>query len=139
MTLQVHAVEDSFDSMTRQIHELIGEISKRSYFRFSRTVAWEPAVNILEDENNVYFCVELPGLSKEAIVVEVVDRKLRVRGDRPLPRPPESESPGCIMHMEIDSGPFERTIELPERADSGVVEARLESGFLWVTVAKKAG
>ncbi len=137
MTMQVHAVEDSFESVSRQIHDIIGEMSKRSYFRFSRTVAWEPAVNILEDERNFYFCIELPGLAKEAIVVEVVEGKLRVRGERPLPRPAGSDFSGCIMHMEIDSGPFERTIELPDRADSLLVEAQLESGFLWVTVAKK--
>jgi HSP20 family molecular chaperone IbpA len=40
--------------------------------------------------------------------------------------------------MEINSGGFERIIKLPERADLGCVEAKLESGFLWITVAKKA-
>ena len=137
MTMQTHAVEDSFDSMSRQINDIIGEMSRRSYFKFSRTIAWEPSVNILEDDRNLYFCVELSGMAQDAIVVEVVENKLRIRGDRPVPRPPDSESIGCIMHMEINSGPFQRMIELPDRADPNTVEARLEAGFLWITIGKK--
>lgn len=137
MSIHVHAVEDSFDSMSRQINDIIGEMSKRSYFRFSRNVAWEPSVNILEDDHHLYFCVELAGMSQDATVVEVVENKLRIRGDRPVPRPPGSESTGCIMHMEINSGSFERLIELPDRADPAIIDARLESGFLWITVDKR--
>ncbi|HSW47415.1 MAG TPA: Hsp20/alpha crystallin family protein [Phycisphaerae bacterium] len=137
MIIQTHAVEDSFDSMNRQIHNLINEMGRRNYYRFSRSAAWEPAVDILEDQQNLYLCVELAGLPEEAIVVEVADRKLIVRGERPAPKPPASASPECIVHMEINSGPFERIIDLPDRADPGRIEAKLESGFLWITIVKK--
>ena len=137
MTIQAHAVEDSFDSIGRQINDIIDEMSRRSYYRFSRSASWEPAVNILEDPDHLYLCVELAGLVEESIVVEVTGRKVVIRGDRPVPQPPGRGSPGCILHMEINSGPFERAIALPDRADVSRVEAKLECGFLWITVAKK--
>jgi len=138
MSIHAHAVEDSFESVNRQISEIMDEMTRRSYYRFSRTVAWEPAVNILEDERNLYLCVELAGLAEDAIVVEVAGGKLVLRGERPMPRPPGNESTTCIVHMEINSGPFERTIELPDRADPNTVEAKLEAGFLWITIGKKS-
>jgi HSP20 family molecular chaperone IbpA len=138
MSIHAHAVEDSFESVGRQINEIMDEMTRRSYYRFSRTIAWEPAVNILEDNRNLYLCVELAGLAEDAIVVEVASGKLVLRGERPMPRPPGSEATTCIVHMEINSGPFERTIELPDRADPNTVEAKLEAGFLWITIGKKS-
>jgi len=136
MTIQAHAVEDSFDSIGQQINDIIHEMSRRSYYRFSRSASWEPAVNIQEDQDNLYLCAELAGLAEESIVVEVVDRKVIIRGDRAVPQPPGSASPGCVLHMEINSGPFERAIELPDRADAGQIDAKLENGYLWITGAK---
>ena len=138
MSAQAHAVEDPRGSMSQRINQIIDEVTQRRYYRFSRSTAWEPAVNIQEDEGHLYLCVELAGLNDDAITVEVVERKLRIRGDRPIPRPPSSESPGCILHKEINSGAFERTIDLPDRVDPDVIEAKLEAGFLWITIGKRA-
>jgi len=137
MSAQAHAVEDPFRSMSHRINQIIDEVTQRRYYRFSKSAAWEPAVNIQEDEDHLYLCVELAGLNDDAITVEVVERKLRIRGERPIPRPPSSDTPGCILHMEINSGTFERTIDLPEQADPDDIEAKLEAGFLWITVGKR--
>ena len=80
---------------------------------------------------------ELAGLDDEAIVVAVVERKLRIRGERSIPWPPSTTPPSCILHKEIDSGAFERAIALPDRADLDDIEAKLEAGFLWITVGKR--
>ena len=139
MSAQAHAVEDPLGSMSQRIHQIIDEVTQRRYYRFSRSAAWEPAVNIQEDQDHLYVCVELAGLDDDAIVVEVVERKLQIRGERSIPRPPSTKTPSCILHKEIDSGPFERAIDLPDRADLDDIEAKLEAGFLWITVGKRAG
>lgn len=137
MILQVHAVEDSFDSLGRQICNMMDEINRRNYYRFSKTIVWEPPVNIYEDAARYYICAELAGLTKEQIEVEVVATKLTIRGERPVPPPIQAGESGCILRMEINSGRFERTIELPAEADTNNIDARLEQGFLWITIARQ--
>jgi len=137
MQIQTLPADDPSESISRQMLDMMGSMSQQGYYRFSRSVAWEPAVNIQEDENHLYLCVELAGLIRDEIFVEVVDRKLRIRGERSIPHPPGHEQPSCVMHMEINSGPFERIIKLPDRADLSDIHAALEAGFLWIIVSKK--
>jgi len=138
MSVHIHAADDLFESFTRRMFEMMGGLRRQSYYHFSRSVTWEPAVNIQEDEACIYLCVELPGLEQDEITVEAMDRSLRIRGERGVPRPPGKQHPSCIVHMEINSGRFERIIKLPDRADLAHVEAMLHSGFLWITIPKKA-
>ena len=137
MTVHVQPAEDAFDSLGRQLGDLVDEMSQRRYYRFSRSVGWQPAVNLYEDEHRFYLCVDLAGLARERIDVGVIGRKLLIRGERPAPAPPRADEPCCILRMEIDSGPFERTIELPDQADVNAVEAKLDQGFLWITIGKR--
>ena len=137
MFIRSHAVEDSFESIGRHMNDLMEQMARRCYYRFSKSVAWEPAVNIQEDDENIYLCVELAGMSRDAIVLEAEENKIRIRGQRAVPQPPGREVTGCILHMEINSGAFQRTIELPERANLDSIEAKLDSGFLWITIAKR--
>ena len=137
MSVQAHAVEDPLGSMSHRINQIIDEMTQRRYYRFSRSAAWEPAVNIQEDADHLYVCVELPGLDDEAITVEVLERKLQIRGERSIPHPPASETSTCILHKEINSGAFERTIDLPDCTDSDAIEAKLKAGFLWITIGKR--
>ena len=132
------AADDLFDSFSHRMFEIMSGVGPQSYYRFSRSVTWEPAVNIQEDKKHIYLCVELPGLAREKIIVEAGDRGLRIYGERPIPQPPDMHEPYCIVHMEINSGPFDRIVKLPDRADLSHVEAQLDAGFLWITVAKKA-
>lgn len=132
------AADDLFDSFSHRMFEIMSGIGQQSYYRFSRSVTWEPEVNIQEDEAHIYLCVELAGLPREKIIVEAGNRGLRIYGERPIPQPPDTHEPSCIVHMEINSGPFERIVKLPDRADLTHVEAQLDAGFLWITVAKKA-
>lgn len=138
MSVQVHAVEDSFESISHQIGNMIEEMTRRSYYRFSKSAAWEPPVNILEDDDHLYLCVELAGMIQDEIQVTATGSRLRIHGERPVPRAVDMQQAGCVVHMEINSGPFERIVDLPERVDPARMEAKLEAGMLWITVAKRA-
>ena len=46
--------------------------------------AWRPAVDIYESQNSIVFLVELPGISKENVSVEVKDNVLTFKGERPV-------------------------------------------------------
>ena len=126
----------AFSALT-QINWLIDEMSRRSYYRFSKKPTWQPALNVYEDEGHVHLCLELAGLAREQIHVEVVERKLTVRGQRQVHPPLSARQPRSVLRIEIDSGPFERTVELPDFVNTDSVEAKLQDGFLWITIARQ--
>jgi len=134
--LILDAVEDSFDSLGRPLGDLMHEMTRRSYYHFSRSVSWQPSVNVYEDERHFFICAELAGLDKKQIHVDVVGNKVVIKGDRAAPPPPKTDGNSAILRMEIAYGAFERTIELPTSANMDKVGARLVDGFLWVTVEK---
>jgi HSP20 family molecular chaperone IbpA len=117
MSVRLEPIEDSFESMSRQLGDVMHEMTRRSYYHFSRSVAWQPAVNVYHDEKNFYICAELAGLDKKQIHVDVLGTKIAIKGDRAAPFPQHSEGASSTLRMEISYGPFERIIELPEQAD----------------------
>jgi HSP20 family protein len=137
MSPKLQVQEDAFNQLGKQINWIIEEMGQRSYYKFSKRSVWQPALNVYEDERQVQLCLELAGLAKDQIHVEIADNKLIIRGQRPVPPPPGSDKPGCIVRIEIDSGPFERTVELPDGVDLQSIEAKLRDGFLWISIARK--
>jgi HSP20 family protein len=107
------------------------------YYRFSQSTSWEPPVNIYEDQKRIYICADLAGLEKEEVAVEVADQEIRIHGQRPVPVPCDPLNPRCILRIEINSGSFFRSIRLPSRADMNSTVAKLDKGFLWITVNKQ--
>lgn len=137
MSPRVQVQEDAFNELGKQINWLIDEMSHRDYYKFSRKSVWQPALNVYEDEGHILLCLELAGLAREQVYIEVVDHKLTIRGQRPVPPPPDADRPGSVVRIEIDSGPFERTVELTESVDVESIEAKLRDGFLWISIAKR--
>jgi len=87
-----------------------------------------------ETEEAHIFTVELPGVKKEEVRVEVEDgRILRIRGERSK----EKEGKHDKWHrIERSSGKFLRRFRLPENAKVDEVKAHMENGVLTVTVPK---
>jgi HSP20 family protein len=79
--------------------------------------------------------VELAGVRREDLRVSVDGDVLHVRGVR---RPPEhSETLQRLHQMEIAFGPFERSIRIGIPFERDQVSARLEDGYLSVTLPKR--
>jgi HSP20 family protein len=91
-----------------------------------------PAVNVWEDESNVYVECEIPGVRKEQLDLSVVGRKLTISGERTRP-----ESEDVRRHRtERPEGAFTREVTLPRAVNPEAIEARLESGILTVTLPR---
>jgi len=105
-----------------------------SHFReFCPVDSWTPAVNLYELRNQLVICVDLAGVKPGSVEVQVEVGQLMLRGVRAAPQPPaRSRDVVYIVAMEIDHGPFCRTVSLPKQVDRLRVEVQYSQGLLWV-------
>jgi len=81
------------------------------------------------------FKVDLPGLKKEEVKVEIEDdRVLQIRGERNVEKGDKNDT---WHRVERSSGKFLRRFGLPENAKIDQVKASMENGVLTVTVPKE--
>jgi HSP20 family molecular chaperone IbpA len=86
---------------------------QRQFFRFSEVearAAWEPPVDVFEDDREVTVIVALPGVSPDSVHATLDARGLTVRAER---RIPFDDGSCAIRRLEIPHGSFERRIPLP--------------------------
>ncbi len=97
-------------------------------------VAGFPALNLWEDDNNLYVEAELPGVELEDLEIYVNgENQLSIKGER---KPPAVE--GVTWHRrERNYGSFSRIVELPAEVDPDRVSAEMKHGVLTITLPKK--
>lgn len=115
-----------FDSMTSGRSPLWAGVND------PRTRVAFPALNVYEDDANVYAEAELPGLRLEDLDVSIISNELTIKGKRQI-NIAEGVTP---LRRERLVGEFERTIELPMDIDVERVEASLHNGVLVITLPK---
>ena len=94
---------------------------------------WQPAINAYRCENGIRICVDLAGVDRKAIDLRVEPHSVVIRGNREVPAPKDPECrPVEMLAMEIDYGPFERSIELFDEVDIEKVHAEQTNGLLWI-------
>lgn len=92
---------------------------------------WQPAVDLEETDDAWIFEVELPGVKREDIQVEISDSVLLISGSIE-----ERERVGVVRHRARRSGSFEYRATLPAGVDPGKVDARFDNGLLTVRVPR---
>ena len=100
----------------------------------TRTAAgFTPSVNIHEDEGAYALSVELPGLKKEELEIEVDGGVLILKGEKKF----ESEKSEKGFHLvERRYGKFTRRFSLPETVNADGIEASMADGILTLTIPK---
>lgn len=122
-----------FHDISESIGKLANEITRGHFAHFYQPNAWKPNLNAYHCGDRIEICVDLAGVDRSAIKLTVEGRFLRVRGSRATPEP--AIGGPCYQHiltMEIENGPFERTLELPAEVDAAAITARQENGLLWI-------
>ena len=89
-----------------------------------------PAVDFSEDGKAFHLSVDLPGMKKEDVTVELKEGVLTVSGKREASRREGGFS-------EKRYGSFQRSFTLPKLGDSTNVQAKFDNGVLNITVIKK--
>jgi len=132
--------EPPFQNVNRQMNKLIDQLTK-GYYNFYPSDTWTPNVNLYETDAYYLVCVDLAGVEKEKIDIEVADQQLSIKGHRSVPvQSPANtnDQPRVRVHlMEIDHGSFRRHVELPKDVLNDQITATYENGLLWIQLPKK--
>jgi len=86
---------------------------QRQFFHLGQAMArpaWEPPVDVFEDDQRIIVVVALPGVPPERVEASYDALGLLIRAER---RIPVEEHGASILHLEIPYGYFERRIALP--------------------------
>jgi HSP20 family protein len=118
---------------------LFNEFGVRSHWPFapmaSRDEQWVPPIEVEEKESVFHVRVELPGLKKEEVKVDLVEGMLTIEGER---KHEEQRKEKDYYRTERSYGRFARTITLPEGAQLDTAKATFADGMLEITMKVKA-
>lgn len=90
-----------------------------------------PRTNVSETEDSFVLSMEMPGLTREHIEVNIEGDTLIVKGGKSE----QSEEKG-LVRREFRSTRFERTFTVGNAIDRERVKAKMENGILTVTIPK---
>lgn len=135
----VHQARDPFAHFRQMASELDRMFDDWPSFRWPSfrsttpkgSITWAPRIEVLEKGNRLVTRVELPGMKKEDVSVEVTDGQLTVSGER---KHESEESKGGVYRSEREYGSFYRAVPLPEGVTLDEVKATFADGVLEVSV-----
>ncbi|MEJ2728063.1 MAG: Hsp20/alpha crystallin family protein [Deltaproteobacteria bacterium] len=94
---------------------------------------WRPPVDIYETTDGIVLKVELPGINKEDVSVEVKDNVLTLKGERLLDPKIKDEQ---YYRKERSFGKFNRSFSLQETIKPDLIKASLKNGVLTVEIPR---
>lgn len=92
-----------------------------------------PSMNTREGEFAYHIDVDLPGVKKEDIKVDIEDNMLKISGERNFKKEVKEED---YYKVETSFGKFERNFTLPNNVDIENIKATSEDGVLEVVLPK---
>lgn len=125
--------------MQRQIDRMFndfysGEWSKwASEFSAPSQMEFQPLCDVQETDSHYLLSLDLPGMSKSDVKVEMVGDTLKVYGERKDER---EKTKGSQVRTERYYGAFERRMTLPENVKTDGIEAQFDNGVLHIAVPK---
>jgi HSP20 family protein len=121
------------DEMHRRFHETVGPV--RGHKAAEVAGSWAPPVDIYETDDAIVLQVELPGVSKDAVSVELHEHTLRLSGART--REP-AVTGGQYQREEGRYGAFQRAFRMPTIVDEARIQATYTDGVLALRLPKQA-
>ena len=91
---------------------------------------WTPASDIYETESGYLIALDLPGIDRNALEIDIDDNRLVVKGTREIAesRPHRTERP---------RGKFLRTYSVPGSVDQRKIAAEYKDGVLQISLPKR--
>jgi HSP20 family protein len=118
------------NTLNSRMARLLGE----NWYAPLSTIAWNPAVDIFENDNEIVVKAELPGMNAKDIEVKFENSVLILKGDRRFEKETKEEN---YHRVEREYGTFSRTFTVPVAVDGEKVSAEYKDGVLKVVLPKK--
>ena len=95
---------------------------------------FSPLSNVFEKEDHYQLEIELPGLDKKDIAIEVKDHILTIKGEKKYQK--ESKESKNYFYLESRYGEFSRSWKLPQGVDTTKINASQVNGILSLEIPK---
>lgn len=102
-------------------------------FNFDKTFGFAPKSEIVEDKDNFYISVELPGVAKEDVKINLEENTLTISGSK---KKDESSKDKTSVTNERYYGEFKRTFSLTNDIKKDNIEAAYKDGVLHILLPK---
>lgn len=139
-----HGVQHAWASLAQGWHELFQRMSG-ALTRFRRNEAsghesrpdWGlVAADLRVEDDRIIVRLELPGMSREDLQIDIDDDQLTVSGEKRI----EKESgDGSYRLVQCAFGSFRRSLVLPHAVDAQRAQARYHNGVLRIEMPRAKG
>lgn len=117
---------NEFRDITSRFNTLLSGLEEESE-------GFKPIVNTREGEFAYHIDVDLPGVKKEDIAIDVTGKRLTMSGERQHKKEVKEKD---YRRIESSFGKFERSFTLPDDADAENITAASKDGVLEVVIPK---
>ena len=121
----------NYRHLSKSFNELMDEFFEPINARTTNNLT--PKVDIRENEQEFEFLLELPGVRKEDLQIELEQDVLYVSGERKVA---EETKETNVHRMEQFYGSFHRIFHLPQWLDKENITAQYQDGILRLTIKK---
>jgi HSP20 family molecular chaperone IbpA len=120
-------MEPSQDLALRQKQEVATKEERTVPGRY-----YAPVTDIYETDNGLMIVMEMPGVTKERVTIDLQGDVLRIEGQIDFSQYKGMEP----VYTEYNVGHYVRTFSLPSKIDREKIAAQLEDGVLTLTLPK---
>ena len=122
----------SLDGFRKEMEKTFDHFFSNSLWKDTEN-AFMPSVNISEDDKNYHLSVEVPGMEKDDIHLEIVDNRLIISGEKKEEKEVKENN---YHRTESTYGKFQRSFFLDEGCDQNSIEAAMKNGILKINIKK---
>jgi len=122
------------DMMT--LRQAMDRLFEDSFVRpagFEASAAPGVAMDMFENDSEVVFKAELPGVKPDEVDVSITEDVLTIKGEH---KEEKEEKEANYFRKELRYGSFSRSVRLPASVNSNKAEAVFENGVLTLTLPK---
>ena len=126
----------SFVPVQEEVRRLFQELIHQPWGgrRVSETSNWQPCVDMCETPEAIIVEVELPGMRREDVRIELEGDVLHITGER---RTASERQERNYYRLERSYGRFERQLRLPGSVAREAIRAEFDAGILIITLPKR--
>ena len=127
---------EDLEDFQREMNRLFNVTLQRPLKAGNGGSLWAPAVDIVDEKDQIKVKAELPGMKREEIEVNLENDILTIKGEKKEEKEIKEKD---FVRSERYYGAFHRSFSLPASVDASKVNASYKDGVLEITLPKKEG